>query len=111
MNRVIFLKILTCSKTYDNFMEDLISKEDYKKYISEYDLQLKELKSQQENLLQKSELQKELDNKYDEWVEAFKDYMNIDNLTRDIVLELIEKIEVCKDGSIDIYYKFCNPYE
>ena len=43
-------------------------------------------------------------------VEAFKDYINVNNLTRDMVLELIEKIEVQEDGSITIYYKFQNPY-
>ena len=55
-------------------------------------------------------MQEELDNQYDEWANAFKDYISIEKLTRDVVLELIDKIEVGKDGSITIYYKFQNPY-
>lgn len=36
--------------------------------------------------------------------------INIKTLTREVVLELINKIEVNNDGSINIYYKFSNPY-
>jgi len=98
-------------KTYDSYMEDLISKEDYINYISDYDNEIKELQAQQGVIKNKSDLQKELNAQYDEWVEAFKDYINIRKLTRDVVLELIEKIEVSNDSSITIYYKFQNPYE
>ena len=97
-------------KTYDNFMEDLISKEEYKSFVADYDKQIKELKEQQEVIDEKADLQKELNAQYDEWAEAFKDYINIQTLTRDVVLELIDKIEVNADGSINIYYKFHNPY-
>lgn len=98
-------------KTYDNFMEDLISKEEYKKYVAEYDKELEELKQQKIVIGEKSDLQKEIDSQYDEWVEAFKDYINIEELTREVVLELIDKIEVHEDNEIDIYYRFLNPYE
>lgn len=98
-------------KTYDSYMEDLISKEDYIKYISDYDNEIKELQKQQCVMKDKSDLQQELNIQYDEWTEAFKDYINIRKLTRDVVLELIEKIEVSSDGSLTIYYKFQNPYE
>ena len=41
----------------------------------------------------------------------FKNYMNVTKLTRGMILELIDKIEVHEDGVIDIYYRFCNPFE
>ena len=41
----------------------------------------------------------------------FKDYINIEKLTRDVVIELIEKIEVHEDGGLDIYYRFRNPFQ
>ncbi len=97
-------------KTYDNYMEDLISKEDYMRYVSEYETEITELQSQKTALCERADLQQELDARYDEWVEAFKDYINVKKLTRDMVLELIERIEVHKDGGITIYYKFQNPY-
>ena len=51
-----------------------------------------------------------MESEYHKWEESFKNYINIDELTRDVVLELIEKIEVNDDGSISIFYKFQNPY-
>lgn len=97
-------------KTYDHFMEDLISKEEYVEYTSVYDKEIEDLKQQQCIISDKADSQQQSDAQYDEWVEAFKDYINIETLTRDVVLELIDKIEVNSDGSINIYYKFQNPY-
>ena len=98
-------------KTYNSYMEDLISKEEYIRYTSEYDNEIKELQLQQSTIHSKSELQQELDDQYDEWVAAFKNYINVTELTRDMILELIHRIEVNSDGSITIFYKFRNPYE
>ncbi len=97
-------------KTYHNYMEDLISREEYIRYVSEYEAEIKELEKEKSAICDKEDLQQELDDRHDQWVEAFKDYINISELTRDVVLELIEKIEVHGDGSITIHYKFQNPY-
>ena len=97
-------------KTYDSYMDDLLSKEDYVKYISGYEKELEELKAQKETIGDKADLQEEREHRYHEWADALKDYISIKKLTRDVVLELIERIEVGKDGAITIYYKFSNPY-
>ncbi|GAB5616270.1 recombinase family protein [Faecalimonas canis] len=98
-------------KTYNNFMEELIGKEEYMYYTGEYNRQIKELQLQKENLLEKMNMQNELDSRHDEWVEAFKNYIGVSELTREMVLELINRIEVHENGVIDIYYHFSNPYE
>lgn len=98
-------------KTYNNFMEELIGKEEYMYYTGEYNRQIKELQLQKENLLEKMNMQDELDSRHDEWVEAFKNYIGVSELTREMVLELINKIVVHENGVIDIYYRFSNPYE
>lgn len=97
-------------KTYQNLLEELITKHEYTQYIAEYDSKIVELGKQKKLLEEQMESQAELDNQYDEWVEAFKNYINIEELTRDVVVELIDKIEVNGDGSINIYYRFSNPY-
>lgn len=56
-------------------------------------------------------MQQKLDTQYDKWVEAFRNYINVTELTRDMILELINRIEVNSDGSITIFYKFQNPYK
>lgn len=97
--------------TYKNLMEELINREEYKTYTEEYVQKIKELNAQREQLILNLESQDDLEKQYDEWVESFKDYINIETLTREVVLELINKIEVHEDGVIDIYYRFQNPYE
>ena len=92
-------------------MDEIISKEEYVKYIEEYNQKISDLKEQKEVLIDELNAQDCLDEKYNEWVESFKDYINIKKLTREVVLELINKIAVHEDGTIDIYYRFSNPYE
>ncbi len=62
-------------------------------------------------MLNKMKCRQEAGIQYAEWVETFKNYINVNKLTRGMVLELIERIEVHNDGSVSIYYKFANPYE
>lgn len=97
--------------TYQNLMEEIIQRDDYVAYIAEYDKNISELEVQKDDIVKQMEQQEEVDKQYDEWVEAFKDYINIKTLTREVVMELIDKIEVNEDGSINIYYRFQNPYE
>lgn len=101
--------LLHRQKTYENFVEGLITKEEYLEYKNRYERELEELEKHQSLLLEQMKLQKEENGKFDAWVESFKDYINIEELTRDVVLELIDKIEVNCDSSITIYYKFFHP--
>lgn len=92
-------------KTYHNYMEEVISKEDYLRYIHEYDDQINELQIRQTAMQQKAESQQSA---YDKWTEDFIDFMNVPELTRDMVLELIRQIQVNADGSVTIWYQFRN---
>ena len=98
-------------KTYDSYMEDLISKEEYIKYRSDYDNEIRELRRQQHVMNDKINFGQERAVRSDGWTKDFKNYMNIKKLTRDVALELIDKIEVSSDGSLTIYYRFQNPNE
>lgn len=98
-------------KTYQNYMDELITKEEYLSYTREYDADIVRLQERLERVNKEMAEQEALEVQYDKWVEEFKNYINIDELTREVVLELIDKIEVNEDGSISIFYKFSNPYE
>lgn len=89
----------------------LISKEDYKEYTANYDKELEEIEAEISGLEKRREDDKELESEYQEWVDKFSEYVDIDKLTRGIVIELIERIDVSEDGSICIHYRFKNPYE
>lgn len=93
-------------KTYQSYLEDVISREEYMSYAEGFETEIHSLK---ENLEHLKERQKEKDRKAsenEEWAERFRDYINVDRLTREMVLELIDRIEVNGDGSVDICYKF-----
>lgn len=97
-------------KTYQNYMDEMLSKEEYISYMEEFQKDIEAVNTQILNLKEKLEKQEQLSQRYDEWVDKFKNYMDIDELTREVVLELIEKIEINEDGSLSIFYKFRNPY-
>lgn len=96
-------------KTYQNYMDEIISKEEYLAYRKEFGNQINELKKNLAHLKKQLAEQDKLHSAYDEWAEKFRNYIDIEELTREIVLELIEKIEVNADGSLNIFYRFRNP--
>lgn len=98
-------------KTYQSYMEELISKDEYIQYSSKYADDIAELDSEILELKKKKDNEKELEQEYREWIDKFSEYVDIDELTRGIVLELIERIDVFEDGNICIHYRFKNPYE
>lgn len=82
-----------------------------KEYTANYDKELEEIEAEISGLEKRREDDKELESEYQEWVDKFSEYVDIDKLTRGIVIELIERIDVSEDGSICIHYRFKNPYE
>ncbi|MDD3362796.1 MAG: recombinase family protein [Hespellia sp.] len=98
-------------KAFESMVEGVISREEFENYTKEYDDNISILELQINNLKEYSNVQSHVMEQYDEWVSAFKHYIDIDKLDRDVVLHLINRIEVDDDGSITIYYKFSNPYE
>ena len=45
-----------------------------------------------------------------DFIEHFKKHGNIKSLTRPILTELIERIVVHKDGTLDIAFNFCDAF-
>ena len=45
------------------------------------------------------------------WIQNFKQYQNIETLTRKIVVSLIKKIYVYENGKIDIHFRYLSEYE
>ena len=84
--------------------------EDYSFYTAQYEEEISKLNLQKEEIIKKMENDNELQEQYDEWAEAFRNYIDVDELTRDMVIELIQRIEVRENGELDIYYRFRNPY-
>lgn len=76
-----------------------------------------EYEKQDQDIREKiSQAEKEKDNfeeaeeNYENWIEKFVRYGTLAEVTREIVTELIDKIIVNGDKSIDIVFKYQSPY-
>lgn len=98
-------------KTYEAYIDELISIDEYKSYTEKYNRELQDLEKQIKALEEEKKNAYKVDQEYKQWVNTFSEYANVDTLTRAIVVELIERIDVYNDGSIKIHYRFKNPYE
>ena len=52
------------------------------------------------------ERRKNMASEAEQRMEDFENYIHVEELTREMVTELIERIEVNEDGSVNIFYKF-----
>lgn len=109
---------------FEKYLDNVIMETDYKQYIAQYERQILELEHHIQVLSETKNTEyismectnpltmeaSETNLQNVAWMENFKNYINIDKLDRRTVIELIDKIEVAKDGGLTIYYKFRNPH-
>ena len=91
---------------YEDWKNADITREEYLEYKQKYENDIKRLKLNIERLQnekQKYENQNQSSNK---WIEKFKEQKGITELSRDIMMELIDCIYVHDNGNITIRFKF-----
>ncbi len=91
---------------YEDWKNGDITKEEYLEYKQKYEDDIERLKQNIERLKnekQKYETQNQLHNK---WIEKFKEQKAITELSRNIMMELIDCIYVKENGDITIKFKF-----
>lgn len=93
-------------RAFENYSDGLLSKEDYIEYIDTYDTKIRNTNIKLEELQKGIENKLEQEKEFIYWVEKFKNYMNVDELSREMVVELIDKIVVDSDKNINVYFKF-----
>lgn len=90
---------------YEDYREELISREEFVSYRQDYISKEELLLKQLDNLGKKAE-----QNIYNilelPWIRRLLEYRTIESLNRDIVVEMIHKIEVFEDHRIKITYNF-----
>ena len=97
-------------KTYENFVDGILSKEEYLSYKSEYEQQEKNVRSKMEQVELEKESFGSAEEEHEHWMEKFIKYGSLEKVTREIVVELIDKIVIHGDRSIDIVFKYQSPY-
>ncbi|MDD3417539.1 MAG: recombinase family protein [Lachnospiraceae bacterium] len=92
-------------KLYEDYTEGILNRDEYLEYTDMYAkkidvrlLSMKEISSQRKEAL--------ADNVDSKWITSFKRYKNIKELTRPVVIELIDRIYVYEGGKIEIHFQF-----
>lgn len=98
-------------KLHEDYADGILSREDYiafgKRYdtkISDAEKAVKALEAEIENLVNGNTGEQE-------WIGHFKEYRNIRELTRKLVVALIERIDVYEGKKIHILFRFQMEYD
>ena len=95
---------------YEDFKEDLISKEDFLEIRAQYDSRITDA------LIAKEQVQRELNMELDksgrrsQWVQDLLAHQNIPSLTRAVAVECIERILVYEDKTLEIEFTHAQDY-
>ena len=95
---------------YEDWKKEYIDYEQYCRLKLKYEMQIKQIEQSIQNNLKNSDtVQKELEEKQN-YTDEFLKYHNIANLNRSILVELIKKILIYENNSIEIVFCFTDPY-
>lgn len=90
-------------KAFENYADDLIGKEEYLILKTKYDTKKAGLEAEMGAL--KTEASSDM-NAFDTWLDKFMENVNVEELTREMVLSFVDKIFVYEGSRIEIHYKF-----
>lgn len=98
-------------RLYEDFVDNIISKDDYKEFKNTYTEKIHSKESAIHRL--KKDSQQIVDTSYSgkSWVEIFKEYKNINKLNRRIMMALIHCVKVYENNKIEIIFKYKDEYE
>lgn len=95
---------------YQDWKDGEITHEDYRNMQEDYERQIEAVNKIISNLHQeRAELEDGADTE-DPFLVTLRKHQNIDKLTRDLLIELVEQITVCENGNIIVRLKLPNEY-
>ena len=96
---------------YEDWKNEDITKDEYLEYKQKYEQDIERIKNIILNLNEQRQKEENIINEKSKWIENFKQYKNISELDRDIIIELIDYIEVYEKKKIKIHFKFTNEWD
>lgn len=90
----------------EDYADGLLSSEDYIAFKERYDMRILEAEEAIQNLNVEIEHLTKENTGEQQWISYFKEYKNIDGLTRKLTVALIQRIEVYGGKKIHIQFKF-----
>ena len=91
---------------YEDYREELISKEEYVTFRQDYLKKEEQLEKQMASLEERQELEADTDIFETPWVKRLFELRSVDALDRDIVVEMLHEIKVYENHKIEITYNF-----
>lgn len=93
-------------KLYEDWKNEDITREEYIEYKQKYENDIERLKQNIERLQNEKQKYKNQNVNGNEWIKKFKEQKDLTELSRDIIIELIDCIYVHENGDITIKFKF-----
>ena len=90
-------------RAYDDYAEDIISKDEYIKYKSMYEKEISTIQSKIDTI---NKLMEEDTITVNPWIERLLQYESIEHLDRETVVEMISMIYVYEDNKVKFIYNF-----
>lgn len=95
---------------YPDWKAGMITAEEYQKLKAKFEAQREDARVRIRNInMQMAEVEKGQDSA-NEYIQNFMKFKNVDKLTRDLVVSLIDNIYVYEGGDIHIDFKFQSPF-
>ena len=94
----------------EDYMSEIISKEEYQEYKVEYKDMLHKLRESKKQLEKNIDDVKNKTNQKNEWIDKFIKNRNLNKLSKQIIDKLIEYINIYENGDIKIDFKYQDEY-
>lgn len=96
---------------YEDWKNEDITREEYLEYKQKYENDIGRIKENIKRLENEKQKYENENQSHNEWIEKFKNQKGIAELSRDIMMELIDYIYVHENGNITIKFKFEDEFE
>jgi len=96
---------------FEDWKDDKITEEDYINLNQSYSFEMKNINKALENLNKEKEITSINSDTENPHINKLKTLINMTELSRTVIAELIDYIEIYEDGSISINFRFRNPFE
>lgn len=91
---------------YEDWKNEDITREEYLEYKQKYENDIERLNQNIKRLQKEKQKYENQSGTHNEWIEKFKEQKGISELSRDVMMELVDCIYVHENGDITIKFKF-----
>ncbi|MCL2774415.1 MAG: recombinase family protein [Oscillospiraceae bacterium] len=96
---------------YEDYKNGELSKEDFIAFGKDYTDRIDELTQATKILKQESELLFNENNAINKWIEHFKRYKNVSDLSRQLAVSLIKRVDVFEKKQITVVFRYQDKFE